>query len=532
MKRLFFVIISLFLFNNVYAQNTDPVVTNVHAQQRAGTKLIDITYDLSDADGDTMTITVQVSNDSGQTYFIIPVSLTGDVASGITSGTGKSIVWDAGTDYPGQNSMNFQVKVIANDNKGISCDFVLVPEGEFKMGDNFNDDDLDEKPVHKVYLDEYYIGKYEVTNGEYIEFLRDVYSKGDITVSGNDVKLKDGNYCYELNYSEKTINYSSGSFTINESYKNHPVVCVSWSGAVAYCNWLGDKEMLERCYDAEHNLDITKKGYRLPTEAEWEKAARGDSTLNDSLGHQRRYPWGDNIYGSYANFWYGEDPYESGSYPYTTPVGYYNGSIHNSFATNNNASPYGAFDMAGNVWEWCSDWYGRNYYQYCVNKKVKNNPSGPESGSYRVVRSGSWYTYPYYLRAANRNYYYPPYTNNYLGFRCLREVYSTDVPVNIETNEINIITDQFTLEQNYPNPFNPETIIEYQLPKASKVKLRIFNILGQKVKTLIDEEKHSGYHSVKWDGTNNYGQKVASGIYLYRLQTESFTEVKKMILLK
>ena len=114
---------------------------------------------------------------------------------------------------------------------------------------------------------------------------------------------------------------------------DYPLLGVNWDSAAAYCNWLSAK---------------TGKKYRLPTEAEWEKAARGTD--------QRRYPWGNNIDRSYANY-VGAQPFDTGR-----PAGFYDGSKRGDLQTHSNASPYGAFDMAGNVMEWCSDWYSRDYY--------------------------------------------------------------------------------------------------------------------------------------------------------------------------
>ncbi|RKY88224.1 hypothetical protein DRQ09_03230 [candidate division KSB1 bacterium] len=295
-----------------------------------------------------------------------------------------------------------------------SGNMVLVPAGKFKMGDNFNEGDADEKPVHQVYLDAYYIGKYEVTNEEYITFLKEELDNGNIIVSGNDVKGKDGKDLYLLNQSDKTIKFENGNFTINEKFKNHPVVLVSWYGAADFCNWKSKKEKLEKCYDNRYNLNPTIKGYRLPTEAEWEKAARGTD--------QRRYPFGNSIDGRYANFWNSGDPFQKGKYPFTTPVGFFDGSKKNNFQTKDNSSSYGAYDMAGNVYEWCNDLYSSTYYRYCVNNKIEYNPPGPMLGQYYVLRDGGWTNYlGFSLRSANRFYAPPTNRNLNVGFRIVRK---------------------------------------------------------------------------------------------------------------
>jgi len=387
-KKTIFVIISLFLYNSVFAQNHAPVVTNVHAEQRAGKKLVNITYDVSDTDLDTLKMLVIISNDGGQTFSILPVTLSGDVGFGIFSGTNKKIVWNAGIDYPDQYGTNFQAIVIADDgkNEGKSVndgygDYVLVPAGEFLMGDNFNSGDLDEKPVHLVFLDAYYISKYKVTNSEYNRFIDD----GGYTDSTYWTAGSYGYYVSQPVYWNDS-KYKGGGIEGNE---NFPVVGVSWYEAMAYCKWLSKK---------------TGKIYRLPTEAEREKAARGTD--------QRMYPWGNNIDGSYANYSNSGDPYVI-----LTPVGFYDGNTHNGFPTNNNASPYGAYDMAGNVWEWCSDWHNKDYYSISPT----NNPAGPSSGSFRVVRGGWWGSGPCILTTTNRYAFAPFYREYDVGFRCVRE---------------------------------------------------------------------------------------------------------------
>jgi formylglycine-generating enzyme required for sulfatase activity len=216
---------------------------------------------------------------------------------------------------------------------------VLIPEGEFEMGSDDGRDD--EKPI-TVYLDAFYMDKYEVTNALYKKFM-------DAT-----------GYKAPRYWDDKKFNAP-----------NHPVVGVNWNDAVAYTKW------------AEK---------RLPTEAEWEKAARGGLV-------GKKYPWGDELSHDYANYsgTGGKDKWE-----YTSPVG--------SFDPNG----YGLYDMAGNVWEWCDSWYDNKYY----DNSPKSNPAGPSSGKYRVLRGGSWYGSVDPLRAADRNADGPPDTSDDVGFRC------------------------------------------------------------------------------------------------------------------
>ncbi len=236
--------------------------------------------------------------------------------------------------------------VQVNDGYG---DLVAVRAGSFKMGDNFGDGESRERPVHTVYLDAYFIGKHEVTNADWKKFQDDP--------GYDDPKFWPNGYVVARNQSPYWTQAQNHGGATPDS-EEYPVLGVNWDAATAYCNWVSAK---------------TSKSYRLPTEAEWEKAARGTD--------QRRFPWGNAIDHSYANI--------AGSQKFGTgqKVGYYDGSKRGDFRTKNGASPYGAMDMAGNVMEWCQDWYSRGYYAV----SAKKNPKGPERGAYRVLRGGAFF---------------------------------------------------------------------------------------------------------------------------------------------
>lgn len=273
--------------------------------------------------------------------------------------------------------------IAVNDGYG---DYMLVPEGGFQMGDNFREGSLDELPVHTVTLDAFYIGKFEVTNEQFAEFLNDrgVHSRSD--TSWIDLR--------SWSPSDRIwVNPYGVIYTVVDGYEDHPVTEVSWFGASEYAVWLSEK---------------TGKSYRLPTDAEWEKAARGDSLINAELGHQRRYPWGDEIDGSYADYHASGVPRIND----TTPVGYYDGSIYGDFQTSDSASPYGVYDMANKITEWVSDWFDEGYY----SRSPTANPTGPATGSGRVKRGGGGFSNS--LRSANRNWNEP---NGRSRFRCVRE---------------------------------------------------------------------------------------------------------------
>ncbi len=236
-------------------------------------------------------------------------------------------------------------------------DLCLVPAGTFIMG---SDDDLpNEAPAHKVYLDAYYIGKTEVTNAEYYLFW-----------------LESGGASSE----HTPISYEGAFGTwpeIAETKPNYPVIGVSWDAATAYAAW---------------------RGMRLPTEAEWEKAARGTTA--------RRWPWGNTftqrIKGMtvHANVWK-----QSGAH--LKPVGTYPTGV----------SPYGAHDMAGNVWEWVADWYSENFYYHSRDR----NPKGPAVGSRRVVKGGSWLNPEMIARCSVRFGQHPPIGTSFIGFRLVKD---------------------------------------------------------------------------------------------------------------
>jgi len=264
-----------------------------------------------------------------------------------------------------------------NDGYG---DFVLVPAGRFKMGDNFGDGESRERPVHTVELDTFYIGKYEVTNGDWKRFLFDPGYDDPRFWPGGLVMPKT-----QIPYWTQPQNHG-GATPDSDGY---PILGVNWDAATAYCRWLSAK---------------TGKTYRLPTEAEWEKAARGTD--------QRRFPWGNTIDHSYANF-VGAQKFDTAQL-----VGYYDGSMHGDFQTRSGASPYGAMDMAGNVMEWCQDWYSRSYYL----ESPKKNPAGPKTGAYRVLRGGSFFFEGQDLRTYARSGAWPSFQAfRMVGFRPVRE---------------------------------------------------------------------------------------------------------------
>jgi formylglycine-generating enzyme len=308
---------------------------------------------------------------------------------------------------------------------GVPEDMVSIPGGTFDMGDALSNES-NEKPVHTVYLNPFMIGRFEVTNLEYCQFLNDAWSQGNQIVVGSNVVYKAGSgttypYCDTVaSSSYSRIVFNGSVFTVVEGKEYHPVVMVSWYGVVAYANWRSSRQGLELCYDpANLTSDLSKHGYRLPTEAEWEYAARGGLA-------GKQYPWGDAIVASRANYWTSGDPYEVDPYPYTTPVGFYNGTLQQrstchwpgsatTYQTTNGVNGYGLYDIAGNVVEWCNDYSDPAYYSV----SPYDNPPGPIIEACHVLRGGSWDYYhdPTSLRVAYRSAELPDSRYFSMGFR-------------------------------------------------------------------------------------------------------------------
>lgn len=237
----------------------------------------------------------------------------------------------------------------------IQTEMVIIPAGEYFRGSQ--EGSRDEIPSHKIYLDSYAIDLHPVTNEQFVRFLDAMGGEKDR--SNHDlIRLK-----------ESRIRRRSGKLNIESGYSKHPVVGVTWYGAVAYAKWVGK---------------------RLPTEAEWEIAAK---SFCEAI-----YPTGDKIEKSQANF-FSSDSTAVMSYP---------------------PNVIGLYDMAGNVYEWCQDWYAYNYYE--TSMQEPDNPLGPLQGVYRVLRGGCWKSLKEDLRCAHRHRNNPGTANGTYGFRCAADV--------------------------------------------------------------------------------------------------------------
>jgi formylglycine-generating enzyme required for sulfatase activity len=288
----------------------------------------------------TETLTPTFASMPTATSTIVPTS----APTSTSSPTRTSTATPTGTPTPSPTLAAGATRVWKKD----GTTMVYVPKGKFWMGSSDSDPYAlsDEKPQHEVYLDAFWIDRAEVTNAQY-----------QLCVSEGWCDLP-----------SKLNSHTRDSYYNNLDFSNYPVIYVSWYQAEAYCRWAGK---------------------RLPTEAEWEKAARG------TMGYV--YPWGEGIACNYAN--YGScvgDTSEVGSYPA-------------------GASPYGALDVVGNVWEWVADWYGSSYY---ISSPVQN-PQGPDSGHRRVRRGGAWNEKSGHVRVTDRYYDGPSEVDANAGFRCI-----------------------------------------------------------------------------------------------------------------
>lgn len=239
---------------------------------------------------------------------------------------------------------------------------VLIPTGGFLMGSEQGGEF--ERPVHDVFLDAYWMDETLVSNSQFAAFVEETNYQTEAERAGSA-------WGYDNERFGQVAGLSWQSYA-GEGRNDHPVVLVSWNDAVAFARWAGK---------------------RLPSEAEWEKAARGGLTGN-------LFPWGQRTPdGTQSNF--AKKPAET---PPTTPVG--------SFAPN----AFGLYDMVGNVWQWCADWYANDYY----SRSPGINPNGPEHGDCRARRGGSWNVIqPFRLRAANRGAFEPHRSAPNVGFRCV-----------------------------------------------------------------------------------------------------------------
>jgi uncharacterized repeat protein (TIGR02543 family) len=385
LPRLFTLLAALTLATAPDARAADPVVSNLTAAQRAGTKLVDIAYDVT-ADSPTVIVSLEISSDGGSTFSVPATTVSGSIGAGVATGTGKIITWNAGADWLGQYSPQMRFKVTAAE---IPVGFSFIPAGAFTMGDSFiSEGHPYERPTRTVTLSAFFMGQREVIKAEWDGVRTWALSNGYSDLASGDGKAS-----------------------------NHPVQTVSWWDVIKWCNARSEKEGLVPCYTVSGSVmkngttspavNWAANGYRLPTEAEWEKAARGGLS-------GRRFPWGNTISHNEANYYSSTNS----AYDISATRGYHptygGGSTPTSPVGSFTANGYGLQDMAGNVFEWCWDWYGT----YAAG--AQTDPLGATSGLARVYRGGFWSSEANACRVAYRNGYSPGNAEKVVGFRMAR----------------------------------------------------------------------------------------------------------------
>ena len=397
----------------------EPVLVVTPESLEFGSAYTEQTFTITNGGTGTLTWTItdnatwlSISPTSGSTtteddQITVTVSRTGLVSGGY-SGT---VIVTPNEGAPQDVSVTMTVS-------GSHCgEMVLLSSGTYEMGSpTYEYDRGIDETQHWVDLTQAFsLSETEVTNQEYLDAVQWAHDHGYVTSTSSSVQDNlDGSTqeLLDLDDSDCRISFGGGVFSLkDEAYADHPVVKVTWYGAVRYCDWVSLQSGYPRAY--EHNGDWAcnggdpygASGYRLPTESEWEYACRGGTSTPFNTGSCLDAD-------SQANY--------DGDYPYsgcpsgvdrgvTTPVG--------TFPANG----LGLYDMHGNVWEWCSDWYGA--YPGGTHGSPATDPLGPETGSYRVVRGGGWSYYAQLCRSAIRNGSYPDVSNDHIGFRLARSAF-------------------------------------------------------------------------------------------------------------
>ena len=394
MKRLILASVTL---TAMATMATPPEVSNVRASQRTDTKLVDIYYDATDADGDLLKVRVEISDNDGVKYSVPAFSLTGDIGEGIAPGTGKHIVWDAGTDWDGEYSDKMRVKVFAIDAQGFpGMEWSNeVKPGGFLLGQDGGAEGSGESQ-HVNIKWSYWIGKYEVTAQQYCDFLNAAIVAGIVGRNGTEsVYASDmmpitygcpadailcsigDNWC---------IRWNVNNFEVVSGWENKPAI-VTWYGAMAFCRFYG---------------------YDLPTEAEWEKAARGPD--NDDQDEHLLYPWGNACSSAQA--------YTIYSSTYSQLSGLSSVSSYDA-----QINGYGICDVVGNAAEWTRSSGEELLDDYPTIESLLDDRQLPYVRVDRVVK-GIGASGLYYRRDVDEAQVYCS-TNNYsryffIGFRPVR----------------------------------------------------------------------------------------------------------------
>jgi len=324
------------------------------------------TFDVNGSKNETVNIELTLTI-NGKEYSAKNLHLSGDIGQ-VRAGKTKKIVWDVLKDFPNGYSGNVQWSLVEREK--ISGQAVSVKGNCFGMGDAQRDPGTDNKLVHRVCLSDFLIGKAEVTIGEFRSF---------VDASKYTTDAEKGAGCFYFSGDTWTLdakkNWKNPGYQQEDDY---PAVCVSWNDAVAYLEWLSAR---------------SGKKYRLPYEAEWEFAARG-------AGKDERWSGTGNRTALNSFAWFSDNS---------------DNRIHDVGLKSPNS--LGLFDMSGNVWEWVSDWYADNYYNFSQS----DNPAGPEEGLMKVIRGGSWFEEADKTTVTFRFRGSPTFASTNIGFRVVKE---------------------------------------------------------------------------------------------------------------
>lgn len=421
-KPFLFVAGALLCLYGGIAEGQSPSVTNLSLVQNvSGPGTADIQYDLASPKGPCR-VQALLSKDGGVTFPFRVTTATGDIGPGVVPGSDKRIVWNLMVDCPREDIEAAVVRLIVDDDHPA---MIRIPAGTFTMGRRDDGDDApapagygqaDELPRHEVTLDAFEIARHETTNEDFAFVLNWALGQGyladqeGLPYTGGDVYAY-GRPLVRCSFTGSQVQFSGGQFYVlarnGHSLAPHPVVWITWYGAATFCNWVSEMEGRTPCYDtASWTIPYPfPDGYRLPSEAEWERAAAWDSEAAE--GHCIYGVWSDSLDISRANIAVDwgilVNPIRFSSRPFTTPVAYYDG-VHTftyggvPVQTVYSASPSGLVDAAGNATEWVHDRYSFTFYA----TSPPENPLGPATGSDRVLRGGSWLQPKSFHRTARR----------------------------------------------------------------------------------------------------------------------------------
>jgi formylglycine-generating enzyme required for sulfatase activity len=369
-------------------------------------------------------------------------------------------------------------------------EMINIPSGSFIMGA----DSLGFTEHEVTLTNNFEMAKYETTVSEYCDMLNFALSQNELLILPNEsiLNLNGGQQeLLDLDSGSCLIEFIDNAFNVLDGAEQLPIVEVTWFGAAFYCNMLSRMNGENELYDLQiWDCSIySESGFRLPTEAEWEYTAR----YNDG----RIYPWGD-------------EP------PDSTRVNCFDFGVA-SLAEVGSYSPLGdsqlgLCEMSGNVWEWCNDWFD----EYSNESQI--DPIGPQTGIRKVIRGAGWFSPADQLPAANRSRNYQDHSYYDFGFRIVKYSMPSSTEPELENSYQSFI---------YPNPWiiNSNVDIKFSLSSGPINKVEVYTIKGQKIRSI-----EADANIASWDGKDKSGKKIASGIYLCKIFSNSKKITSKKLL--